>query len=314
MWNCDVTSLLLVPVQRSITSQTSNTHFPIDVRRADPLFSRASGGMSTYQIVLNSVQQKPKMFRKTHSSTRREVVTLWVRPATLNLLPPRPSPILNQARTMKPFVSSFPLLVTLLSTYRLVEAKESNQLTEVSRFISREFSSPHSSNGPATDESGRRRSLQVLADFDDVCDEMRLIFHQQCSCADFQAETSDTVSCNGYNGIEATAHFSQVDFSLETITVCKEQACTTIHYQNTSGLSCQASFGGTDRQCSSCEVCLSSNNLMGLAVDCTNIDSTLSTSCTAVSELLDLSAGNLPSSFVSSVWVGAVLLVLGFAV
>jgi hypothetical protein len=170
----------------------------------------------------------------------------------------------------------------------------------------------------------RRRFLQDVvavvantnsyyADFDDICEEMQIIFNQQCSCGATTEQRSDRVTCQSGSsgGLEASAHFNaNNNFALETIQVCKQQACTVIHYQNRTGTKCEATYGDNEGQsCSSCRVCnaVESNGaMMGLEIDCTNVNPQLSVNCTAVSDILDLS-GAAPRMGVGMVVMAATL-------
>jgi hypothetical protein len=186
----------------------------------------------------------------------------------------------------------------------------SNDFQSIGRFVSTELHPAIVSVSPSSatsDISTRRRFLQDVvavvantnsyyADFDDICAEMQIIFNQQCSCGATTEQRSDRVTCQSGSsgGLEASAHFNaNNNFTLETIQVCKQQACTVIHYQNRTGTKCEATYGNNEGQsCTSCRVCnaVESNGaMMGLEIDCTNVNPHMSVNCTAVSEILDLS-------------------------
>jgi hypothetical protein len=187
-------------------------------------------------------------------------------------------------------------------------AASSNDFQSIGRFVSTELHPAIVSASPSsTSEIGHRRFLQDVvaavsntnsyyADFDDICEEMQIIFNQQCSCGATTEQRSDRVTCQSGSsgGLEASAHFNaNNNFTLETIQVCKQQACTVIHYQNRTGTKCEATYGDNEGQsCSSCRVCnaVESNGaMMGLEIDCTNVNPHMSVNCTAVSDILDLS-------------------------
>lgn len=169
------------------------------------------------------------------------------------------------------------------------------------------------------DNDNRRRSLEsdMLVDFDDICEEMRIIFNEQCECGAYAEARSDLVTCTSAasGGLEASAHFnSDANFALETIKVCKHNACTTIHYQNRTGSSCEATYGGGGEggtPCQSCQVCSATEDrqggggmVLGLEIDCSNVNDALSVNCTAVSDVLDLSGG-MPAAHTTSLWFGS---------
>jgi hypothetical protein len=154
--------------------------------------------------------------------------------------------------------------------------------------------------GSSIISKNQRRSLgsDALFDFDDICEEMRIIFNEQCECGAYAEERSDMVTCTAASGLDASAHFnSDAGFALETMRVCKNGACTTIHYQNRTGSSCEASYGDSGgTPCRSCQVCSvdaeqQQRGMLGLEIDCSNVNNALSVNCTAVSDVLDLSGG-----------------------
>jgi len=148
------------------------------------------------------------------------------------------------------------------------------------------------------------RQLSSDTDFEHVCIQLRTIFHDQCSCGEFSettADISDQVECD-YSDIHAVALFSEGNpFSqiqkMNTLKVCKNQyssnmaqVCTTIHYTNNVGVHCEVTVGGSDRKCQECNLCTTNSGLMGLKIDCANLDSSVSTECTSASQILELSA------------------------
>jgi hypothetical protein len=192
-----------------------------------------------------------------------------------------------------------PPLSTTLST--------TNDFQSIGHFVSTELHPAIAVASPTSEIGTRRRFLQDVvaavantnsyyADFDDICEEMQIIFNQQCTCGATTEQRSDRVTCQSGSsgGLEASAHFNaNNNFTLETIQVCKQQACTVIHYQNRTGTKCEATYGDNEgRSCTSCRVCnaVESNGaMMGLEIDCTNVNPQMSVNCTAVSEILDLS-------------------------
>jgi len=158
-------------------------------------------------------------------------------------------------------------------------------------------------------ELDRRLSIVTRAstsDFEHVCQQLRTIFHEQCSCGDelsLSPARSDQVECD-YSDIHAIALFNDDLDSpfqaqkMNSLKVCKhqvaaasyERVCTTILYRNNVGTDCEVTVGGSDRLCEQCDICTTENGFPGLHIGCNNIDSALTTEeCTAASKILDLS-------------------------
>jgi len=114
---------------------------------------------------------------------------------------------------------------------------------------------------------------QKTGDFDRICEALRPIFRDQCSCGpvensspqgdrepEYAAEGSGTthlVNCH-YNGIQANAAGllgeGNSAFQMTSLKVCKNhvesdhQACTTIHYSNNVGVHCEVTFGDRHKE------------------------------------------------------------------
>lgn len=144
-------------------------------------------------------------------------------------------------------------------------------------------------------------------DFDRVCQQLRTIFHEQCSCGDeleSASAWSDQVECD-YSDIHAIALFNEDLASpfqvqkMNSLKVCKhqiaassfERVCTTIFYSNNVGTHCEVTVGGSDRKCEECDLCRTGQGFPGLTIGCDGIDPRLSTEeCTSASQILDLTA------------------------
>lgn len=146
------------------------------------------------------------------------------------------------------------------------------------------------------------RSLTASFDFVTTCTELRIIFHDQCTCAQVSLAVSNQITCD-FNGMNAVAYFNQFDLTLSSLQVCKDQACISIFYSQETALFCEAiSALGATCDCLLCDPFPGTranytvaSGLLGLNVSCP--DNSLTTNgCEVASSVLDLGDWKAPLS------------------
>lgn len=159
------------------------------------------------------------------------------------------------------------------------------QIVQKNHHDSHSFSSNHQ-----TRPGGR--SL-VSLDFVTTCTELNIIFHNHCSCANYNLEISNQINC-AFNGMNAVANFNQYDLTLSSLEVCKDAACISIYYSEENALFCETTaMNGQTCDCYLCNPDNITTGMLGLNITCP--DGSLSTQgCRLASSVLDLGDWKAP--------------------
>jgi len=171
-------------------------------------------------------------------------------------------------------------------------------LAQISAFLDERLRQKNASRRSTT----HGRSLTASFDFVTTCTELRIIFHDQCTCAQVSLEVSNQINC-AFNGMNAVAYFNQFDLTLSSLQVCKDQACVSIFYSQETALFCEATSAlGATCDCLLCDPYPGTranytlaSGLLGLNVSCP--DNSLKTNgCEVASSVLDLGDWKAPLS------------------